>query len=74
MVDVGDAASRPLVTITNEFASVEIREVVTGNGTRLEICSPRLGTSVRLDALALESLTWQEPQVFSRFLETPLGE
>jgi hypothetical protein len=48
--------------------------VRTPNGVRLEIESPRLGRSIRLDALALESLTWQRPETFSRFLETPFGQ
>jgi hypothetical protein len=59
--------------VVNEFASVRVRKVNTRNGMRLEIESPRLGSRVRLDALALESLTWQSPDTFSRFLEHPFG-
>lgn len=59
--------------ITNEFAQVRLRKVLTRNGARLELFSPRLGYSIRLDALALESLTWQTMDTFSRFLESPLG-
>jgi hypothetical protein len=62
------------IQLVNEFAHVRIRKVATRNGARLEIESPRLGRSIRLDAVALESLTWQEPETFSRFLETPFGE
>ena len=61
------------IELMNEFALVRVRKVSTGNGMRLEIESPRLGRSVRLDALALESLTWQSSETFSRFLEHPFG-
>ncbi|HZR99804.1 MAG TPA: dihydrodiol dehydrogenase [Chloroflexota bacterium] len=67
------AASAPLV-IANEFATVTIEKVATRNGERLRISSPRLNTSIELDALALESLTWQPPETFSRFLEQPFGD
>jgi hypothetical protein len=63
----------PLIEITNEFASVRVRKVQSGAGARLEIFSPRLGHAIRLDAVALESLTWQSMDTFSRFLETPFG-
>ncbi len=62
-----------LLEITNEFATVRVRKVRTRNGERLEIASPRLGYWIRLDALALESLTWQPMDTFTRFLETPFG-
>jgi hypothetical protein len=62
------------IDVVNEFALVRVRKVLTGNGVRLEIESPRLGRSVRLDAIALESLTWQPPETFSRLLEHPFGE
>ncbi len=59
--------------LTNEFASVRVRRVHTRNGVRLEISSPRLGRSVLLDPLALESLTWQPPETFSELLRHPFG-
>lgn len=62
----------PMV-IANEFAEVLVRRVRTRNGVRLEVSSPRMGTRIRLDALELESLTWQDPEVFSEFLEDPFG-
>lgn len=52
---------------------MSVRKVMTRNGARLEIKSVRLGFSIQLDALALESLTWQRPETFSKFLETPYG-
>jgi hypothetical protein len=57
--------------IGNEFALVRFRKVWTRNGERLEIESVRRGTRIRLDAIELESLTWQTPETFSRFLESP---
>ncbi len=59
--------------IGNEFTTVTIRHVVTPNGGRLEIESPKLGKSIRLDPLELESLTWQTVDTFSKFLESPFG-
>ncbi len=59
--------------LANEFALVRVRRVFTRNGVRLEISSPRLGTQIRLDPLALESLTWQDDETFTRFLEEPFG-
>lgn len=61
------------VVIANEFAYVVVRKVSTRNGDRLEIVSPRLHYSVRLDALLLESLTWQRPDALSTLLEDPHG-
>jgi hypothetical protein len=61
------------IEITNEFAQVRVRKVWTRNGARLEIASPRLGYVLRLDALALESLTWQTMDTFTRFLSEPYG-
>lgn len=61
------------VTISNEFTSIKVRKVLTRNGQRLEIVSPRLGFRILLDPLELESLTWQTEETFSRLLETPYG-
>lgn len=68
-----DADGAGFFDIANEFAEVRVRRVETRNGVRLEIHSPRLGRHVRLDALELESLTWQSPETFSAFLEQPYG-
>lgn len=64
---------QPALVIANEFAEVEVRKVAAGNGVRLEIRSNRLGRVVRLDAVQLESLTWQEPSLFSDLLCDPFG-
>ncbi len=63
----------PVIEIANEFATVHVKKVHTRNGVRLEISSPRLGHKIQLDALALDSLTWQSMEVFSKFLEMPFG-
>jgi hypothetical protein len=58
------------IVIGNEFVDVEVRRVHTRNGVRLEIHSPRRGTTVRLDAMVLDALTWQPPEVFSDLLRS----
>jgi hypothetical protein len=61
------------ISIGNEFTAIEVRKVLTRNGERLEISSPRLGYSIRLDPLELESLTWQDARTFSLLLKNPYG-
>lgn len=61
------------IVVTNEFASVVVRKVLTRNGERLEIASPSNGRSVQLDALVLESLTWSDPLELGKGLQTPFG-
>ncbi len=57
----------------NEFAFTLVRKVGVGKEARLEIISPKLGYQTYLDAPLLESLTWQTPQTFSKFLKEPYG-
>lgn len=59
--------------LTSEFATVQVRPVETRNGTRLEIVSRERGRRIRLSSIELESLTWQNHDTFSEFLETPFG-
>ncbi|SKY49056.1 dihydrodiol dehydrogenase [Mycobacteroides abscessus subsp. bolletii] len=59
--------------LRNEFADVVIRVIATGNGERLEISSPRRGTTIALDPVELEALTWQTTEVFTRMLESSIG-
>jgi hypothetical protein len=61
------------IEITNEFSTVLVRKVQTRNGVRLELYSPKLDRRIWLDALALESLTWQNMDLFSVLLEQPFG-
>lgn len=61
------------IVIRNEFTEVYVRKVHTKKGERLEIDAPKAGYTIRLDALALEGLSWQDPETISGFLETPYG-
>jgi hypothetical protein len=63
----------PQTTVANEFTVVTVHKVLTRNGERLEIASPRLGFRIQLDAMQLESLCWQSKEVFSEFLYNPYG-
>lgn len=47
--------------ITDGDAVVRAQKVFTRMGERLELAAESLGTSVRLDAIMLESVTWQDP-------------
>lgn len=61
------------IIVANEFVDVEVRRVLTRNGVRLEIYSPRRGKRVRLDAMVLDALTWQPPETFSDMLKSESG-
>ncbi|MGQ0804372.1 MAG: dihydrodiol dehydrogenase [Actinomycetota bacterium] len=61
------------IVVGNEFAVVHLTKVYTRNGSRLEIESPRLGYTISLDPLELDSLTWQTPETFAEFLSSPYG-
>jgi len=56
------------IVIANEFADVVVRKVETRNGVRLEIYSPRRGACIRYDAVALDVLSYQEPQFITDLL------
>lgn len=57
--------------ISTGSASVRLRRVRLRNGYRLEIYSPGADTQVLLDALLLESLSWQSPEELARSLQSP---
>jgi hypothetical protein len=63
----------PPITISNEFADIRVRKVYTRNGERLEISAHRRGYRILLDAVELESLTWQPTETFSGFLRASIG-
>lgn len=65
---IRDAGNAGPVIVSNEFADVVVRRVSTRNGMRLEIWSPRRGTSIRLDAVALDCLSFQEPELITELL------
>lgn len=69
----GARATGPEIVISSEFAAVVVRKVLTRNGERLEIRSIGHDEAIRLDAIALESLTWSDPLSVGRNLETPFG-
>ena len=73
MTDDYEALDIPLdetdaLVIANEFVDVVVRRVLTRNGVRLEIFSPRRGTRVRLDAVALDCISYQPPETFTEML------
>jgi len=61
------------IVVANEFATVTVRKVRTRNGERLEIRSHTHDRSVRLDAIALEALTWSDALTVGEGLSTPMG-
>jgi hypothetical protein len=61
------------VVVSNEFARVSVSLVRHGNGKLLRIRCPRSGRTAYLDALALETLTWQTPDLYERLLAEPHG-
>jgi hypothetical protein len=76
---IGDVSEYPVdggndgpIVIANEFADVVIRKVRTRNGARLDIWSPRRGTRVLLDAVALDCLSFQEPELITSMLSQRL--
>lgn len=61
------------VQVANEFTTTRVRKVLTRNGERIQVESRKLGTSILLDPLELEALTWQTPETFSEMLSDPYG-
>jgi hypothetical protein len=79
--EVGDVSEYPAdgrndgpIVIANEFADVVVRKVETRNGMRLDIWSPRRGSRVLLDAVALDCLTFQEPELITQLLARNPGQ
>jgi len=56
------------ISIGNEFTEVRVTKVLTRNGARVLIESPRSGQWITLDPLELESLTWQNAATFSAMI------
>ncbi|MFT4286005.1 hypothetical protein [Nocardioides sp.] len=61
------------ITIGNEFSEIRVSKVLTRNGVRLLIESPKSGQWICLDPLELESLTWQNTATFSAMIGNPFG-
>jgi hypothetical protein len=78
---VGDVSEYPAdggtdgpIVVANEFADVVVRRVETRNGMRLDIWSPRRGSRVLLDAVALDCLSFQEPELITQLLARNPGQ
>jgi hypothetical protein len=69
-----DGGNHGPIVIANEFADVVIRKVETRNGMRLDIWSPKRGSRVLLDAVALDCLSFQEPELISQLLARNPGQ
>jgi hypothetical protein len=59
------------IVIANEFSEIRIAKVLTRNGSRLLIESPKSGQWIALCPLELESLTWQSTETFSAMVGKP---
>lgn len=79
--EVGDVSEYPAdggndgpIVVANEFADVVLRKVETRNGVRLDIWSPRRGTRVLLDAVALDCLSFQDSELITELLSRNPGQ
>lgn len=69
-----DGSTAGPIMISNEFADVVVTQVRSRNGVRLDIWSPRRGTRIQLDAVALDCLSYQSPEIITQLLaEKPGG-
>lgn len=69
----GESTPGPIV-VSNEFADVVVTQVRSRNGVRLDIWSPRRGSRIQLDAVALDCLSYQSPDIITQMLaEKPGG-
>jgi hypothetical protein len=62
---IGQTTTSDPFQIVDDGASVTARKVFTRMGERLELTAEALGRSVRLDAIMLESVTWQDPDALA---------
>lgn len=56
------------VSLDGRDTTVHVRKIFTPAGERLEIEAPDRGFRIRLDAMELESLSWQDHDTFVEFL------
>ena len=69
----GEASER--VSLGDDRTTVTVRKVRTRNGARLEIALVESGSTIRLDPLALESLSWQDPaELAAELLDEPADD
>ena len=55
--------------IEDDVTTVEFRKIFTPAGERLEVESPAASSRIRLDAIELEALTWQDAETYREFIE-----
>lgn len=65
---IGDA-----IGIANEFTGVLLRKVLTRNGERLEVTTPKRDHRVLLDAMQLEIISTLRPEDFTELIARRLG-
>lgn len=70
---LADQRDGETIVIGNEFSEIRVAKVLTRNGARLLIESPKSGQWVTLDPLELESLTWQNAATFSAMVGNPFA-
>jgi hypothetical protein len=68
-----DGGNSGPIVIANEFADVVVKKINTRNGVRLEIWSPKRGSCIRFDAVALDALSYQEPEFITEILSRTPG-
>jgi hypothetical protein len=59
--------------IANEFTGVTMQKVLTRNGERLELRTPKAGYRVLLDAMQLEIISTLTPETFTELFARKLG-
>jgi hypothetical protein len=63
--------TRRLTTVEGDAVEVVVSEVETPKGKRLQLHLENGTDRIRLDAVALETLTWQDRDSFKRLLGAP---
>jgi hypothetical protein len=63
-----------LMTLANEFATVEVKLDRAANGPRLRIVDPASGVSIALDPLELYSLAWARHEDLLGLLQPSLRD
>lgn len=61
------------LVIGNEFSEIHVAKVLTRNGARILVHSPKSGQWITLDPLELEALTWQNSATLSAMVGSPFA-
>lgn len=67
-------ADHTFLTVSNEFASIEVRVEPGSNGNRLLLTDRRSSVSRPIDLLTLEGLIWAPEWVMASLADPGLGE